>query len=73
MRLKETLKKNNHAIKEQFDTISYWQKEVIAVCDNHKKKFLETKELMYKLKNENDRLRVSYLIFYIVLLFEATI
>jgi thioredoxin-related protein len=58
IQLKEILKENNNAIKQQFNTITMWQKEVIAVCDNHKKKFLETKELISHLKKENDELRV---------------
>lgn len=57
--LKETMKQNNMTIKEQFNTITKWQKEVMEVCDNHKQKFMETKELINKLKNENDELKVS--------------
>ncbi|XP_014204334.1 kinectin-like [Copidosoma floridanum] len=57
LRLKETLKHNNTTIKQQFSTITQWQKEVMAVCDGHKQKFIETKELINKLKIENEELR----------------
>ena len=63
IKLKETLKQNNNAIKQQFNTITMWQKEVMSVCDNHKQKFLETKELISRLKKENDELRVSNILF----------
>lgn len=68
IKLKETLKQNNSAIKQQFNTITMWQKEVMTVCDNHKQKFLETKELIGRLKKENDELRVSKLLMSLLLL-----
>ncbi|XP_058790300.1 uncharacterized protein LOC131663732 [Phymastichus coffea] len=57
MKLKETLKQNNTTMKEQFNTITTWQKEVMTVCDTHKQKFIETKELMNRLKKQNDELQ----------------
>ncbi|XP_008213329.1 MAR-binding filament-like protein 1-1 isoform X2 [Nasonia vitripennis] len=57
IKLKETLKQNNSATKQQFNTITMWQKDVMTVCDNHKQKFMETKQLMSRLKKENDELR----------------
>ncbi|OXU25422.1 hypothetical protein TSAR_003512 [Trichomalopsis sarcophagae] len=57
IKLKETLKQNNSAIKQQFNTITMWQKDVMTVCDNHKQKFMETKKLMSHLKKVNDELR----------------
>lgn len=62
IKLKETLKQNNYAMKDQFNTITMWQKEVMTVCDTHKQKFLETKELMNQLKKQNTELRVRYFI-----------
>ncbi|XP_011503538.1 PREDICTED: spindle assembly checkpoint component MAD1-like [Ceratosolen solmsi marchali] len=57
IKLKEIVKENNNAIKQQFNAITMWQKEVMTVCDNHKQKFLETKDLISHLKKENDELR----------------
>lgn len=64
IKLKEILKKNNNDIKQQFNTITMWQKEVMTVCDNHKQKFLETKELISRLKKENIELQVRINILY---------
>lgn len=68
IKLKETLKLNNNAIKQQFNTITMWQKEVMTVCDNHKQKFLETKDLIGRLKKENDELRVSRVLVMVICL-----
>jgi hypothetical protein len=44
----ETLRQNNLAMKQQFNTLAMWQNEVHKVHQNHKAKFAETKELVLK-------------------------
>jgi hypothetical protein len=44
----ETLQQNNLAMRQQFNTLSMWQEEVLKVHQNHKAKFSETKELVLK-------------------------
>lgn len=55
--LKEALRQNNLAMKQQFNTLVMWQEEVFKVHQNHKQKFGETKELILKLRTENTELR----------------
>ncbi|XP_076751545.1 uncharacterized protein LOC143423825 isoform X2 [Xylocopa sonorina] len=58
VKLKETLKQNNIAMKQHFNTIANWQEEIMKVHQNHKKKFSETRELINYLKKENTELKV---------------
>lgn len=58
-KLKETLKQNNIAMKQQFNTLSDWQEEIMKVHQNHKKKFAETRELINYLKKENTDLKMK--------------
>lgn len=58
VKLKETLKQNNIAMKQQFNNIATWQEEIMKVHQNHKKKFSETRELINYLKKENTELKV---------------
>ncbi|XP_069682228.1 optineurin-like isoform X2 [Periplaneta americana] len=57
LELKETLQQNNLAMKQQFNTLVMWQEELRKVHANHKAKFTETKELVFKLRAENTELR----------------
>ncbi|CAK9827432.1 NF-kappa-B essential modulator [Anthophora retusa] len=57
-KLKETLKRNNIAMKQQFNTLAIWQEEIMKVYQNHKKKFAETRELINYLKKENTELKM---------------
>lgn len=59
MKLKETLKQSNLAMKQQFSTLLLWQEEVLKVHQNHKKKFSETKEFINCLKKENAELKIK--------------
>ncbi|XP_033331300.2 uncharacterized protein LOC117223225 [Megalopta genalis] len=56
-KLKETLKQNNMAMKQQFNSVASWQEEIMKIHQNHKKKFAETRELMECLKKENAELK----------------
>lgn len=58
-KLKETLKQNNIAMKQQFNTLASWQEEIMKVHQNHKKKFVETRELINYLKKENTELKMK--------------
>ncbi|XP_076242220.1 uncharacterized protein LOC143184109 [Calliopsis andreniformis] len=58
-KLKETLKQNNIAMKQQFNTLASWQEEIMKVHQNHKKKFAETRELINYLKKENTELKMK--------------
>ncbi|XP_015435226.1 PREDICTED: centrosome-associated protein CEP250-like [Dufourea novaeangliae] len=58
-KLKETLKQNNVAMRQQFNTLASWQEEMMKVHHNHKKKFTETRELMNYLKKENTDLKMK--------------
>ncbi|XP_043262735.1 optineurin-like isoform X2 [Colletes gigas] len=58
-KLKETLKQNNVAMKQQFNTLASWQEEIMKVHQNHKKKFSETKGLINYLKKENTELKIK--------------
>ncbi|CAL7950210.1 unnamed protein product [Xylocopa violacea] len=58
VKLKETLKQNNIAMKKQFNDIATWQQDMMKVHQNHKKKFSETRELINYLKKENTELKV---------------
>lgn len=55
--LKETLSQNNLAIKTQLNTFFMWQQEVLKTQESHKQKFLETKDLIWKLREENAQLK----------------
>lgn len=57
-KLKETLKQNNLAMKQQFNTLAIWQEEIMKVHQNHKKKFAQTRELINYLKKENVELKM---------------
>lgn len=57
-KLKETLKQNNVAMKQQFNTLANWQEEIMRIHQNHKKKFAETRELINYLKKENTELKM---------------
>ena len=56
-KLKETLNQNNLAIKSQLNTFFMWQQEVLKTHQTHKQKFLETKDLILKLRLENANLK----------------
>ncbi|XP_076639166.1 uncharacterized protein LOC143351502 isoform X2 [Colletes latitarsis] len=58
-KLKETLKQNNIAMKQQFNTLASWQEEIMKVHQNHKKKFSETTGLINYLKKENTELKIK--------------
>ncbi|XP_076646548.1 uncharacterized protein LOC143355540 [Halictus rubicundus] len=58
-KLKETLKQNNIAMKEQFTTLASWQEKMMKVHENHKNKFAETIELVHSLKKENTKLKIK--------------
>nr|CAD7588687.1 unnamed protein product [Timema genevievae] len=55
--LKDTLNQNNMAMRQQFHTLVKWQEEVLKVHQNHKEKFAETRDLIHKLRNENEELK----------------
>lgn len=57
--LKETLRLNTLSMKEQFNNLAMWQKEVMKIHETHKKKFAETRELVNHLKEENNELRTK--------------
>lgn len=57
VKLKETLKQNNMAMKQQFNTLAAWQEEIGKVHQSHKQKFNETKELISQLRKENSELK----------------
>ncbi|XP_020721792.1 NF-kappa-B essential modulator isoform X2 [Bombus terrestris] len=57
-KLKETLKQNNIAMKQQFNTLVTWQEDIMRIHQNHKKKFAETRELINYLKKENTDLKM---------------
>ncbi|XP_017878749.1 optineurin-like [Ceratina calcarata] len=59
-KLKEALKQNNVAMKQQFNTLAKWQEEIMQVHQNHKKKFSETRELINYLKKENQELKLKF-------------
>lgn len=58
-KLKETLKQNNIAMKQQFNVLATWQEEIMRLHQNHKKKFGETRELINYLKKENTELKMK--------------
>lgn len=60
VKLKETLKQNNLAMKQQFNTLAKWQEEVMKVHHNHKQKFAETREFINRLKKENNELKIKF-------------
>ncbi|XP_049876852.1 optineurin isoform X2 [Pectinophora gossypiella] len=55
--LKETLKKNNESMKEQFLLIASCQEDMMKTHVMHKEKFDETRELVEKLRQENKKLK----------------
>ncbi|KAI5634944.1 NF-kappa-B essential modulator isoform X2 [Phthorimaea operculella] len=55
--LKETLKKNNESMKEQFLMIASCQEDMMKTHMIHKEKFDETRELVEKLRQENKKLK----------------
>ncbi|CAH0394268.1 unnamed protein product [Bemisia tabaci] len=57
LELKEKLNQNNVEMKHQFNTLIMWRDEVLTVHNNHKKKFEETKDLIFKLTSENKELK----------------
>ncbi|XP_076678825.1 uncharacterized protein LOC143374533 [Andrena cerasifolii] len=57
--LKETLKQNNIAMKQQFNTLASWQEQIMSIHENHKKKVLETSDLINYLKKENTELKIK--------------
>lgn len=59
-KLKEALKQNNVAMKQQFNTLAKWQEEIMQVHQNHKRKFSETRELINYLKRENQELKMKF-------------
>ncbi|KAI4503405.1 hypothetical protein M0802_001627 [Mischocyttarus mexicanus] len=59
VKLKETLKQNTIAMKKQFNTLAIWQEEVLNVHKNHKQKFIETRQLINLLKEENAELKLK--------------
>lgn len=61
VKLKETLKQNNASMKQQFHILATWQEEVMKVHQNHKQKFVETREFINQLKKENADLKTKLL------------
>ncbi|XP_015524152.2 optineurin isoform X1 [Neodiprion lecontei] len=59
VKLKETLKQNNLAMKQQFNVLAAWQEEIMKVHQSHKQKFSETKALINQLRKENAELKVK--------------
>lgn len=59
VKLKETLKQNTVAMKQQFNTLVTWQEEVMNVHKHHKQKFTETRQLINILKQENAELKLK--------------
>ncbi|KAK2588939.1 hypothetical protein KPH14_001794 [Odynerus spinipes] len=59
VKLKETLKQNTTAMKQQFNTLATWQEEVMNVHKHHKQKFAETRHLINLLKQENAELKLK--------------
>lgn len=57
-KLKETLKQNNIAMKQQFNTLVNSQEEIMKIHQTHKKKFSETRELISYLKKENNEFKM---------------
>ncbi|KAK6624373.1 hypothetical protein RUM44_011232 [Polyplax serrata] len=57
--LKETLSQNNLAIKTQLNIFFMWQQEVLKTHETHKQKFLETKDMILKLRSENLNLKMQ--------------
>ncbi|XP_031836081.2 uncharacterized protein LOC116428520 [Nomia melanderi] len=57
-KLKETLKQNNIAMKQQFNTLVNWQEEIMKIHQSHKKKFAETRELISYLQKENNEFKM---------------
>ncbi|KAL4702806.1 hypothetical protein ACJJTC_010647 [Scirpophaga incertulas] len=55
--LKESLKKNNESIKEQFVMIMSFQEDMMKTHQLHKEKFNETRELVEKLRQDNKQLK----------------
>lgn len=53
VKLKETLKQNNLAMKNQVQTLTKWYDEVLKVHKDHQKKFDKTREYINELKKEN--------------------
>ncbi|XP_076285247.1 uncharacterized protein LOC143211441 [Lasioglossum baleicum] len=46
-KLRETLKQNNIAMKQQFNTLASWKEKMAKVQENHKNKFADTMELVH--------------------------
>lgn len=59
VKLKETLVQNNIKMKQQFNTLVTWQEELKNVHENHKQKFLENRNLIGLLKDENAELKIK--------------
>ncbi|XP_046744366.1 optineurin isoform X2 [Diprion similis] len=59
VKLKETLKQNNLAMKQQFNVLAAWQEEIMKVHQSHKQKFTETKALINQLRKENTELKLK--------------
>ena len=58
-KLKETLKRNNIAMKQQFNVLASWQEQIMSIHEIHKKKFLDTTDLINYLKMENTELKIK--------------
>lgn len=58
-KLKETLVKNNDAMKRNFTSLVTWQEKVDSILNHHKLKFSEIKDLVYQLKKENNELKIK--------------
>lgn len=59
VKLKKTIEENDNAMKQQFEKISLWQNQVMSVCDAHKQNYNETRDLINRLREENEYLRVN--------------
>uniref|UniRef100_T1JEL1 CCHC NOA-type domain-containing protein n=1 Tax=Strigamia maritima TaxID=126957 RepID=T1JEL1_STRMM len=57
LELKETLHENNAAMSEQFGRLSQWQKEVEFAQSQNKVKFEESRDLIGKLREENQEMK----------------
>lgn len=70
VKLKETLKQNTVAMKQQFNTLVTWQEEVMNVHKHHKQKFTETRQLINILKQENAELKLKLCVSYLKIISE---
>lgn len=59
VKLKETLKQNNIAMKQQFNTLAVWRELVMKVHQKHKEKFVVSNKIINYLKLQNAKLKLK--------------